>query len=246
MRGRGGRPCFPAFPSRRWESQEGLGAQSGGSGSAWASGFRPGGTVIRKAPEDARQQRCGLGPGDLGRFWKGLGEGEGEEGEGGGERPRSRDEPFLICLGGLGSADAECKRQHLLVVMDTADNTHPCCGVCAPCAVWKAVCMRCVMWCYTLMGCVCLTGCIENRGCASNCVRVLVHTCIRQCVCGVVYTAGGVHHAVCASDSVCMGCGLNSRWCAPYGLLCTAGQGVCSKQPGPSVCSQSGAAGGQR
>lgn len=148
--------------------------------------------MIRKALEDARQQRCGLGPGDLGRFWKGLGEGEGEEGEGGGERPRSRDEPFLICLGGLGSADAECKRQHLLVVMDTADNTHPCCGMCAPCAVWKAVCMRCVMWCYTLTGCVCLTGCIENRGCASNCVRVLVHTCIRQCV----------------------WCGVYSRWCA--------------------------------
>ena len=54
------------FPSRRWGSQEGLGAQSEGSGSAWASGFQPGGTVVRKALEDARQQRCGPGPGDLG------------------------------------------------------------------------------------------------------------------------------------------------------------------------------------
>lgn len=51
--------------------------------------------MVRKAPEDARQQRCGPGPGDLGRFWKGLGEGEeGQGGEGeGGERPRSRHEP---------------------------------------------------------------------------------------------------------------------------------------------------------
>lgn len=77
--------------------------------------------------------------------------------------------------------------------------------------------------------------CIQLCVCAR--VRVLVRTCIRQCVCGVVYTAGGVRHAVCASDSVYMGCGLNSRWCACYGLLCTAGEGVCSKQPGPSVCS---------
>lgn len=36
--------------------------------------------MIRKALEDARQQRCGLGPGDLGRFWKGLGEGKGRGG----------------------------------------------------------------------------------------------------------------------------------------------------------------------
>ena len=188
------------FPSRRWGSQEGLGAQSEGSGSAWASGFQPGGTVVRKALEDARQQRCGPGPGDLGRFWKGLGEGEGEEGQGGdgegGERPRSRDEPFLTCLGGLGSADSECKRQHLLVVMDTADNTHPCGGVCALCAVWKAVCVRCVMWCYTFMGCVCLTDCIENRGCASDCV------CVHASVCLCIRASGSVYAVWCIQQVV--------------------------------------------
>ena len=126
--------------------------------------------------------------------------------------------------------------------------------------VWWRMCPVCC-----LEGCVCEVcdvvlhfyglcvpyGLYRKQGlCIRLCVcareRVLVHTCIRQCVCGVVYTAGGVRHAVCASDSVYMGRGLNSRWCARYGLLCTAGEGVYSKQPGPSVCSQSGAAGGQR
>ena len=33
-------------------------------------GSRPGRTEVGKAPEEARLQRCGQGPGDLGSFWK--------------------------------------------------------------------------------------------------------------------------------------------------------------------------------
>ena len=93
-------------------------------------------------------------------------------------------------------ADSERKRQHLLVVMETADNTHPCGGVCALCALWKAVCVRCVMWCYSLMGCVCLMGCIENGGCASDCV------CVHACVCLCVRASGSVYVVWCIQQVV--------------------------------------------
>lgn len=55
--------------------------------------------------------------------------------------------------------------------------------------------------------------CVSFRlqGCASNsvCARVYVHQAV--CVWGVVYTAGGITHAVCTSDCVYVRCGLYSR-----------------------------------
>ena len=69
--------------------------------------------------------------------------------------------------------------------------------VSALCAVCKAVCVRCALWCYSLRGCVCLMGCTYSRGRASDCVCVCVRTHIRQCVWGVVCTAGGVHLMTC-------------------------------------------------
>lgn len=119
MEGEGRRALLPGLSLQgvgKWGSREGPGAQSGGCGFTWASGFQPGGpgTVVRKAPEEARQQRCGQGPGDLGRFWKGQeGGGEGKEGQGGGKRPRSRDKPFLTLWWAPGSGAPECRRQHL-------------------------------------------------------------------------------------------------------------------------------------
>lgn len=95
--------------------------------------------MVSEAPKEARQQGCRQGPGDLGRFWEGYGRGgERWRTAGGGGEPRSRNELFVTVLGGSG---AEGRWRCLLVIMDTAANTHRVCAVGAPRALGKAV------WC---------------------------------------------------------------------------------------------------
>ena len=128
------------------------------------------------------------------------------------------------------------------VVMDTADNMYPCCGVSALCAVWKAVCVRCVMCC--THGLCVPYGLYRKRAlhpivCVHACACAYTHQAV-WCVQQVVYVMPCVHQTVfirvrAEQQVVC------TLWAVVYG-----GGGVCSKQPGLSVCSESGAAGGPR
>lgn len=87
---------------------EGLGAPSGQYDLPEPVGSRPGKTVVSKAPEEARQQRCGQGPGDLGRFWEGCGVGWGERwrSEGGAQEQEGAVSDSV--LGGPDSEDSMC------------------------------------------------------------------------------------------------------------------------------------------